>query len=167
MFANKDGTPCEVNYYRNPDASARKTRAGLLWMGDIGYKDEKGYFYFLHRDGGSIRRNGEFISATEIEKRLMDHPAVRDVFVFGVKSENGVAGEQDIVAALELSSACNCDLQALYRHCAEGLEKSHIPTYVQVMQQIPKTSAEKPLISLLQSSFDSALENVHRFSGSH
>lgn len=164
VFANKDGTPCEVSYFKNPDASAKKTRDGLLWMGDIGYVDDEGYFYFLYRDGGSIRKNGEFISAYDIEKLLAEHPSIQDVFVFGVKSENGVAGEQDVVAAIEIAPDHQYDQAALHRYCTANLEKSHIPTYIQVFDAIPKTSAEKPLISVIQSSFSRDLENVYPFS---
>jgi crotonobetaine/carnitine-CoA ligase len=165
VFANKDGSPYEVNYHKNPDASAAKTRSGWLWMGDIGYVDDEGFFYFLYRDGGSIRKNGEFISACDIEKSLAEHPSIQDVFVFGVKSENGVAGEQDVVAAIEIAAGHEYDQAALYRYCAANLEKSHVPAYIQVFEAIPKTSAEKPLISLIQSSFSRDLGNVYRLSG--
>ena len=163
VFANKDGTPCEVHYFNNPEASANKTKNGYLWMGDIGYKDNEGFFYFLYRDGGSIRKNGEFISSTEIEKVIAEYIAVQDVFVFGVESTNGVAGEQDVVAAIELVPGAKYDQHSFYHYCRQHLEKSHMPTYIQIFGSIPKTSAEKPLISIIKKEFSKDLPNVHEF----
>ncbi|MGZ8139276.1 AMP-binding protein [Bordetella bronchiseptica] len=168
VFGNSDGSPIQVEYYRNPDASARKTAGGLLRMGDIGYRDSEGWFYFSYRDGSSLRRNGDFISPSLIEKELGEHPDIADVFVYGVPSSNGVAGETDTVAAIVLAGGAQFSPDALWNYCRERLEKNHIPSYLQRVDSIPKTSSEKPLLHVIAHSFDACDPNVvafHRYVG--
>ncbi len=163
VIGNTDGSPVVVEYYKNPEASAKKTEGGLLRMGDVGYRDEEGWFYFMHRKGGGIRRNGDFISTGYIEKELGEHPDVIDVFVYGVPSANGAAGEKEVVAAVVLTDPASFRLAALLDHCKARLEKNHIPSYLQLVDGIPKTASEKPLERVLLQEFDVSAANVIPF----
>lgn len=165
VIGNADGAPMVVEYYKNPEASAKKTAGGLLRMGDIGYRDADGWFYFMHRKGGGIRRNGDFISPGYIEKELGEHPDVNDVFVYGVPSANGAAGEAEVVAAVVPTDAATFRHEALLEHCKARLEKNHIPSYLQIVASIPKTASEKPLERVLLQEFDVAAANVVSFVG--
>ena len=86
-------------YLNKPEATAAAIVDGWFRSGDIAYADAEGWFYFLHRAGGGIRRNGDFVNATLVETVLAQHPAVRDVFVYGVETAANVAGERTLVAA--------------------------------------------------------------------
>lgn len=158
VFRNADGSPLTVTYFGNPQASAAKTRGGWLRMGDIGYVDDDGWLYFMHRKGHGIRRNGEFVAVAYIEKEIARYPGVNDVFVYGVDSDT--PGEKDIVAALVLERACNFDPQQLMRALSVTLERSHLPSYLHLVEAIPKTASEKPLERILQQEFASGAATI-------
>lgn len=160
VFENADGTPAVVTYYRNAEASEKKTLGGWLRMGDIGYRDEQGWFYFMHRKGNEIRRNGDFISPGFLEKEIAEHPNVSDVFVYGVKSANGTPGEKDVVAAIVAREPGAWDAQSVFAFCEERLERNSIPSYLQLVDEIPKTASEKPLERVLVESFSPTAANV-------
>jgi len=163
LFMHKDGTPFKVEYYRNPEASAQKCAGGWLHMGDVVREDKDGWLYFLYRKGSGIRRNGEFINAAFIEKVIAEVPEVDDVYVYGVPSANGVPGEKDVVAAVvpkdpDLDAF---DVQGLYRLCRQKLEASVVPSYIQLLHQIPKTASEKPQDRFLIEAFAGNPGAVH------
>jgi len=163
LFMHKDGTPFKVEYYRNPEASAQKCAGGWLHMGDVVREDKDGWLYFLYRKGSGIRRNGEFINAAFIEKVIAEVPEVDDVYVYGVPSTNGVPGEKDVVAAVvpkdpDLDAF---DVQGLYRLCRQKLEASVVPSYIQLLHQIPKTASEKPQDRFLIEAFAGNPGAVH------
>ncbi len=163
LFMNKDGTPFKVEYYRNPGASAQKCAGGWLHMGDVVREDKDGWLYFLYRKGSGIRRNGEFINAAFIEKVIAEVPEVDDVYVYGVPSANGVPGEKDVVAAVvpKDPDLAAFDVQGLYRLCRQKLEASVVPSYIQLLHQIPKTASEKPQDRFLIEAFAGNPGAVH------
>lgn len=160
IFQNADGSCPAVSYFKNPEASASKTADGWLRMGDIGYKDADGWYYFLFRKGGGIRHNGDFINPAFVEKELAEHPQVDDVFVYGVPSSNGVPGEKDVVAAIVPVSRAAFDAADVFRWCRARLESSFVPTYLQVLDEIPKTASEKPQERFLLEAFKVGAPNV-------
>jgi len=144
IFRNADGSCPTVEYFKNPDASGKKTRGGWLRMGDVGHTDEDGWFYFDYRMGGGIRRNGDFVNVGFVEKVVAEYPEVDDVFVYGVDIKNGAPGEKDVVAAVVSANGGSLDPQDLFRHCRDHLESNFVPSYIQVLDEIPKTASEKP-----------------------
>jgi crotonobetaine/carnitine-CoA ligase len=141
------GGRAEVEYHGNPEASAAKTRAGWLRSGDVGHSDADGWLFFDHRKGGGIRRNGDFVNPGFVEKVLAEHPAVSDVFVYGVPSASGAPGEKDVVAAIVAAPDTRWDRgvsASVFEHCRKGLEPNFVPSFLQVVDEIPKTASEKP-----------------------
>lgn len=127
-------------------------------MGDIGYVDEEGWLYFMHRKGHGIRRNGEFIATTYIEKEIAKYPGISDVFVYGV--DTGNAGEKDIVAALVLDNRLSFEPALLMGEISKTLENSHLPCYLHLVDAIPKTASEKPLERILLEDFTSGTATI-------
>ena len=55
-FVDIDGVPAFEGYWNNEEANARRTRGGVIWMGDRGYRDADGYFYWAFPNrSGSVR----------------------------------------------------------------------------------------------------------------
>ena len=166
LFRAKDGSPFKVEYHGNPEASAKKCAGGWLHMGDVVREDSQGWLYFLFRQGSGIRRNGDFISAAFIEKVIAEVPEVDDVYVYGIPAANGVPGEKDVVAAVVPKSADlnSFAVQNLYRICRAKLESNFVPSFIQVLAQIPKTASEKPqdrfLIEALEINPSAVFEEV-------
>lgn len=142
----------KIDYWGKPEESAKKTRGGWVRSGDIVYKDNEGWLFFCHRKGSEIRRYGDFIQPDLIERVLIEHPSVDDVTVYGIPSKAGAPGEKDVVAAIVLKDK-RLDLGELALWCQARLEKSHVPGYFQVVEEIPKTPSERPLTRLLEESF--------------
>jgi len=144
VFRNTDGSCPAVEYFKNPEASQKKTRDGWLRMGDVGHTDEDGWFYFDYRMGGGLRRNGDFVNPGFVEKVIAEYPQVDDVFVYGIDAASGVPGEKDVIAAVVAASPGSLDVADLYRHCRAHLEPNFVPGFIQVLNEIPKTASEKP-----------------------
>ena len=154
LFRYADGSPFTVEYFRNPEASAKKCANGWLHMGDIVRQDADGWLYFLYRKGGGIRRNGDFVNPAFVEKAVAEFEDVDDVYVYGVPSKSGAPGEKDVVAAVVPKDRDSFKPQALHKHCKSKLEANFVPSYIQVLDEIPKTASVKPqdrfLVELLQ-----------------
>jgi len=138
------GERAEVDYFKNPEASRKKTEGGWLRSGDMCHRDAEGWFFFDFRKGGGIRRNGDFVNPGFVEKVIAEHPQVDDVFVYGVPAASGAPGEQDVVAAVVPVDAAAFDPASVFATCVKGLEANFVPTYLQVVDEIPKTASEKP-----------------------
>src|SRR5262249_16963098 len=123
------GEPAQVEYFRNPVASKAKTARGWLRSGDMGHRDGEGWFYFDYRKGGSIRHNGDFINTGFIEKLIAEHPAVSDVFVYGVPAASGAPGEKDVVAAVVPVPGVLFEPRRIFESCRKGRAqlRPHLP----------------------------------------
>lgn len=150
------GGVAKVSYYGQPEASEEKTRGGWLRSGDMGHTDGDGWFYFDYRRGGGIRHNGDFVNAGFVEKVIAEEPTVSDVFVYGVPAASGAPGEKDVVAAVVASPHATVDIDAVLAACRAQLEPNVVPSYVQVVDEIPKTISEKPIERFLVEKFDPA-----------
>ncbi|MBI4765072.1 MAG: AMP-binding protein [Deltaproteobacteria bacterium] len=143
----------KVEYYGKEKESQEKTLAGWHRSGDIVYQDEEGWLYFCNRKGDELRKYGEFIQPSLIEKILCEHPAVAEVCVYGVPSKAGAPGESDVVVAIAPVEPVNLDIKVIMDWCKDRLPKSHVPDYLQVVDEIPKTISQRPLTRLLKVDF--------------
>jgi crotonobetaine/carnitine-CoA ligase len=150
----------KVDYLDNAQASEEKTRGGWLRTGDIVVKDEKGWFFFRHRKGSELRRAGDFIQPDHIERVLGEHPDVSEVCVYGIPAASGAPGESDLVAALTPFDGAAIDPAAIFEKCRRDLEPNFIPTYLQLVDDIPKTISEKALDRVLKEQFSPDADNV-------
>lgn len=150
----------EVVYYGNKKASEEKTRGGWLRTGDMCHRDNDGWLYFDFRAGGGLRRQGDFIQPGYVEKIISQCPDVSDVCVYGIPASSGAPGESDIVAAVVPFADRAINPRLIFEACLAGLERNSVPTYVQVVVEIPKTASEKNIERLLRERFDPHADNV-------
>ena len=156
------GERAEVEYFKNEEASKKKTHGGWLRSGDMCHCDADGWWYFDFRKGGGIRHNGDFVNPGFVEKVIAEHPQVDDVFVYGVPASSGAPGEKDVVAAVVPVDARSFDPASVFVTCAKGLEPNFVPSYIQVVDEIPKTASEKPQERFLMDQFAPNAKGVHR-----
>ncbi len=71
-------------YVNDPAATAHSERGGVYHTGDVAWRDEDGYFWFVGRDDDLIKSSGYRIGPFEVESALMEHPAVRECAVTGI-----------------------------------------------------------------------------------
>ena len=142
-FRPADGSEVQVEYFNNPAASAQKTEGGWLHSGDVVTMDEDGWIFYQYRMGGGIRHNGDFINPAYLEKVIAEHPDVADVAIFGVAARSGAPGEMDVVAAVVPMTDESINPGSVFAWCKQKLEANMVPTYLQVLVELPKTASEK------------------------
>ncbi|MDR1690056.1 MAG: AMP-binding protein [Clostridiales bacterium] len=71
-------------YYRDSEATANSFRGGIFHTGDIVYRDEQGYMWYVGRNDDIIKSSGYRIGPFEVESVLSEHPAVMEAAVTGV-----------------------------------------------------------------------------------
>jgi acyl-CoA synthetase (AMP-forming)/AMP-acid ligase II len=156
------GGEAKLTYYKNPEASARKVRNGWLRTGDMVTRDEDGWLYFSHRrEEGGLRKAGEFIAEGFIRRVLAEDPDIADVHIYGIPSRTGAPGETDIVAAVVPRDADAFAPEAVFARCASLLERSHIPDFLQVVDDLPRTASEKVQVRFLIEQLTESAPNVY------
>jgi carnitine-CoA ligase len=139
LFQIKTGER-RVEYYKNEDATAKKSEGGWLHTGDFVRQDEFGFLYFVGRNTESMRKGGENVSAYEVEHVIMEHPAVEDVAVYAVPSE---MSEDDIMAAVKLVDGASLSAPELREFLTDKLAKYAIPRYIRFVGEFSKTTSHR------------------------
>jgi acetyl-CoA synthetase len=134
-----------IEYWNNEEGTRRKFRGEWLLTGDVGYKDEDGYFWFQGRDDDIISSGAYRIGPTEIEDCIMKHPAVAIVAVIG--KPHDVRGE--IVKAfvvlkkgIEERPEITGEIQALVK---QRLAAYEYPREIEFVAELPMTTTGKVL----------------------
>jgi long-chain acyl-CoA synthetase len=125
-------------YYQRPDANAETLRDGWLHTGDVGYRDEDGFFFLVDRKKDMIIRGGENIYPREIEDVLQEHAGVKEAAVIGRPDE--VRGEEVHAVVAVQSGTETAELEA---HCRARLAAFKVPTSWEIVAELPKTSTGK------------------------
>jgi acetyl-CoA synthetase len=132
-----------LEYWRNPEATARKFIGDWMTTGDQGMQDEDGYVHFVGRDDDLITSAGFRIGPGEIEDCLTGHPAVALAAAVGkpdaVRTEivkafvvlkDGFAGDEALVE----------DIKSWVR---ERLSAHEYPREVEFVESMPLTTSGK------------------------
>jgi fatty-acyl-CoA synthase len=148
-IVNKNGAAGFEGYYRNDEANALRVRSGYYWTGDLGYRDEAGFFYFAGRDFEWLRVDGENFAAAPVERILARHPDVVLAAVYAVPDEE--VGDQ-VMAALQLRPGARFDPEGFDRFLGgqADLGTKWTPRYVRVTATLPVTETQKVLKRLLR-----------------
>lgn len=126
-------------YYDMPEATAKANRNQWFHTGDFGYVDADGYLYFTDRKKDSIRRRGENVSAFEVEQILMEHPDVKEVCVYAVRTE----GDEEVGATLILNDGVTPDESGLIAFCQTRMAYYMVPRFLQFVHSFPRNASEK------------------------
>ena len=139
-------------YYKNEEATAAAFRNGWFHTGDIGYRDEDGFFYIVDRKSDMIIRGGENIYPREIDEVLYQHPAVASAATIGVP--DSLYGEE-VAAFIVLKDGSVLSSEAIISYCRERLADYKCPKTVRFMDEIPKGPTGKLLKRELAKQFES------------
>jgi fatty-acyl-CoA synthase len=127
-------------YYKMPEATAEIRAHGWHHTGDIGYRDEDGYFYIVDRKKDMIITGGFNVYCAEVEASVMQLPEVHECAVIGVPDEKW--GEA-VKAVVVLHESNQLTEDAIIAHCKEKLGGVKTPKTVTFTDSIPKTLAGK------------------------
>ncbi len=128
-------------YYKNEEATNETIDAnGFLHSGDLGIKDEDGYYRITGRIKDMIIRGGENIYPREIEEYLLSMPGIRDVQVAGIPSKK--YGEQ-VGAFIIKHDGADIKEEDVVDYCKGKIARFKIPKYVFFIDQFPLTGSGK------------------------
>ncbi|MFX0211560.1 MAG: AMP-binding protein, partial [Candidatus Hodarchaeota archaeon] len=128
-----------IGYFKDPEKTAETKLDGWIYTGDIGYRDQSGYFFFVGRKKETLRRRGELISPVEIESVINRHPKVQESAVIGVPSGIGT-GEEEIKAYILLKTGESATTEEIKAWCSERLADFKIPRYLEFRTDFPRSS---------------------------
>ena len=128
-------------YWQNPEATAKTIINGFIHTGDMGSLDENGYLYMCDRKDDMILSGGYNIWPMELENVLAEHPAVKEVVVFGVPSERFGESPYAIVTVTDPTSVTEIELIEM---CAKELGSYKKPVKVEIrIDSLPRTPVGK------------------------
>jgi len=129
-------------YYKNDAANATAFRNGWFHTGDIGYRDEDGFYFIVDRKSDMIIRGGENIYPREIDEVLYQHPAIAAAAAVGVP--DALYGEE-VAAVVVLKPGANAIEQEIIDYCKARLADFKCPKTVHFVEDIPKGPTGKLL----------------------
>lgn len=129
-------------YYKNQAADEARVRGGWYWSGDLGYRDEAGFFYFAGRDADWLRVDSENFAAAPVERIISRFPDVVMCAVYPVPDPR--TGDQ-VMAAVELSPSAVFRPQQFEAFLAgqADLGTKWAPRFVRIVSAIPLTATSK------------------------
>ncbi len=138
--------PCTmIEYWRNPEGTAKKYAGDFLLTGDLGVQDDDGYFWYVSREDDVITTAGYRVGPSEIEHTLMKHPAVAMSAVVGIPDP---VRTESIKAWIVLRPGFSPN-DALAREIQEfvkvQLAAHEYPRFVQFAESLPMTATGKVL----------------------
>ena len=130
-------------YFKRPDDTKESFWSdGWFRTGDLGYRDEDGYFYIVDRIKDMVIVNGMNVYPRVVEEVLYEHPDVREAAVIGEPHESH--GEIP-VAYLSLQPGASLTASDIKMFCKDRLGRHQIPRRINFMDELPKNAAGKIL----------------------
>ncbi len=134
------GQSTALGYWRRTDASRQVFQGEWLSTGDTYVQDESGYYTCLGRSNDLLKAGGIWVSPSEVEARLLEHPQVAEVAVIGAPDAEGLDKPVAAVVLLEGGTATEDELIGW---CREGLAAFKRPRAVVFVDELPKTATGK------------------------
>jgi fatty-acyl-CoA synthase/long-chain acyl-CoA synthetase len=129
-------------YYKQRDSYEAAMQGDFHTVGDIAYRDDEGYYYICDRKNDMIISGGMNIYPAEIEAALEQNPAIFDVAVFGIPSEEW--GEQ-VHAAIVLAPGASESEADVIAFAREHLAGYKVPRSISFTDELPRTGSGKLL----------------------
>jgi long-chain acyl-CoA synthetase len=129
-------------YYGRPEATDEAIQDGWFRSGDLGRRDEDGWYYIVDRSKDMIIRGGYNVYPREIEEVLMTHEAVSLAAVIGVPHESH--GEE-IKAVVILEDGAEVTEDELVAWGKEQMAAYKYPRIVEFVPNLPMTATGKIL----------------------
>jgi long-chain acyl-CoA synthetase len=130
-----------LGYYKSPELTAQTLSSdGWLATGDLGRRDEDGFYFVTGRLKELIIKGGENIAPREIDDALLKHPAVLEAAAVGVPDTDY---GQEIVACIVLKQGATCTESELRAHCLRELGSYKTPKMLRFVGDLPKGPSGK------------------------
>lgn len=132
-------------YYRDPERTYEAMHDGIYYTGDVAWRDEDGYYWFVGRADDVIKSSGYRIGPFEVESALMTHPAVVECAITGVPDEiRGQIVKATIVLSREYKEKAGDELvKEIQDHVKRVTAPYKYPRIVEFVEELPKTISGK------------------------
>ncbi|MFE5393957.1 class I adenylate-forming enzyme family protein [Streptomyces sp. NPDC056568] len=127
-----------THYLGHPEATRRAFRDGWYATGDVARVGPEGHLHLVGRKESFINVGGKKVNPLEVERALLAHPSVAEAVVWG--EEVGDTGERVRAAVVALAPLPAAELTS---HCRARLLPHQVPTAVDFVSALPKTSMGK------------------------
>ena len=160
-----DGTPCEdgekgeivirvgdkkpiglfKEYFRDDELTASVWHDGMYHTGDVAWRDEDGYYWFVSRKDDVIKSSGYRIGPFEVESALMKHPAVLECAITGVPDETRGMVVKATIVLNEAWKEKKGDalVKELQEHVKTHTAPYKYPRIIDFVDELPKTISGK------------------------
>ena len=132
-------------YYRDEEKTGESWYDGYYHTGDLAWRDEDGYYWFVGRADDVIKSSGYRIGPFEVESALMTHPAVVECAITGVPDEiRGQVVKATIILSAEYRAKAGPDLvKELQDHVKRVTAPYKYPRVIEFVDELPKTISGK------------------------
>jgi len=132
-------------YYRNEALTKEAFHDGVYYTGDLAWRDEDGYFWFVGRADDVIKSSGYRIGPFEVESALMTHPAVVECAITAVPDDiRGQIVKATIILSREYKEkAGDALVKELQDHVKKVTAPYKYPRVIEFVEELPKTISGK------------------------
>ena len=132
-------------YYLNGELTHEVWHDGVYYTGDVAWRDEDGYFWFVGRADDVIKSSGYRIGPFEVESALMTHPAVVECAITGVPDEiRGQVVKATIILGDKYRPQAGEELiRELQDHVKQITAPYKYPRIIEFVDELPKTISGK------------------------
>ncbi|MDR1332110.1 MAG: AMP-binding protein [Tannerella sp.] len=132
-------------YYRDAALTREAWHDDIYYTGDVAWRDEDGYYWFVGRADDVIKSSGYRIGPFEVESALMTHPAVVECAVTGVPDEiRGQVVKATLVLARDYRDRAGEDLiREIQNHVKQVTAPYKYPRIIEFVDELPKTISGK------------------------
>lgn len=132
-------------YYRDPELTKEAYDNEIYHTGDVAWRDEDGYYWFIGRKDDVIKSSGYRIGPFEVESALMTHPAVVECAITGVPDEiRGQVVKATIVLSADYKDKAGDALIAeIQDHVKRTTAPYKYPRIIEFVDELPKTISGK------------------------
>lgn len=142
-----------VTYLGNDSAFASKFRDHWYYTGDMAWRDEEGYYWFLGRSDDVINTSGHLVSPFEVESALLEMPEVAESGVIGVPDDllyEKVVAFVNFCQGIEFTPELELKIRL---HIANRLSSVAIPQEVFAVEAVPKNKSGKIMRRVLKARY--------------
>lgn len=147
VIRTEQGKPLGLfkEYYRDAELTRQAWHDNIYYTGDVAWRDEDGYFWFVGRTDDVIKSSGYRIGPFEVESALMTHPAVLECAITGVPDEiRGQVVKATIVLNKEYRDMTKEVLiKNLQDHVKQVTAPYKYPRVIEFVDELPKTISGK------------------------
>jgi acyl-CoA synthetase (AMP-forming)/AMP-acid ligase II len=140
-----------LGYWNRPDATAEALAGGVYHSGDVGVLEPDGTLFIRGRRNELILRGGANVYPAEVERVLLEHPAVAEAAVLGVPDRR--LGER-VVAAVRIADGSSTSSDALREHCRTSLARYKVPDAIALVDALPRNAMAKVIKRELRPLFE-------------